>query len=182
MRSRLLSLLLMLTLGMATASHGAQAASKQEIDAESAQALEEFYTKINGGRELVSRAAGVLIFPEVVKAGFGIGGEFGEGKLLIGGNTADYYRIVSGSIGFQFGAQVKREIILFMTQDSLNGFRNSNGWEAGVDGSVALVTLGAGGELDTNTIRNPIIGFIISNKGLMYNLSFEGAKISKIQK
>jgi len=163
-------------------NHVAQAASKQEIDAKSAQALEEFYVKVNGGRELVNRAAGVLVFPEVVKAGFGIGGEYGEGKLMINGATTDYYRIVSGSIGFQMGAQVKREVILFMTQDALNGFRNSDGWEAGVDGSVALVTLGAGGEIDTNTIRNPIIGFIISNKGLMYNLSFEGAKISKIDK
>ena len=123
----------------------------------------------------------MLVFPKVYKAGIGIGGEYGEGALLMGRKTVDYYNIAAASIGFQLGAQMKTQFVLFMNQDVLNKFRNSDGWEAGVDGSVALATLGAGGEIDTKTINEPIIGFIFSNKGLMYNLTLEGSKITKIK-
>ncbi len=158
------------------------AASRQEIDAKVQAAIQTFYRTSSAGKELAQRAAGMLVFPEVIKAGFGIGGEYGEGALLRGGRTENYYSIASASIGFQFGAQLKSEIILFMTQDALNRFRNSDGWEAGIDGSVALATLGAGGEIDTQTAQQPIIGFIFSNKGLMYNLTIEGAKITRIDR
>lgn len=161
---------------------GAQAASSQEINAKVNQALKEFYRHSPAGKELARKAAGVLVFPEVYKAGFGIGGEYGEGSLRVGGKTAGYYSVAAASIGFQLGAQVKSEIILFMDPSSLKRFRNSDGWEAGVDGSVAIATLGAGGEIDSNTIQQPIIGFIFSNKGLMYNLSIEGAKITRIER
>ena len=155
------------------------AASKAEINAKSADALQAFYKHSPAGKRLLQQAKGALIFPEVYKAGFGIGGEYGEGKLVEKGKTIGYYSIAAASIGFQLGAQIKTEIILFMTDDALRQFKRSDGWEAGVDGSVALVTIGAGGEIDTSTIRDPVIGFIFSNKGLMYNLSLEGAKISR---
>ncbi|GGK59472.1 BPSL1445 family SYLF domain-containing lipoprotein [Amphritea balenae] len=158
------------------------AASAQEINAKVNQALKEFYQHSPAGKELTRKAAGVLVFPEVIKAGIGIGGEYGEGALRLNGKTVSYYNVASASIGFQLGAQLKSEIILFMSADALRKFRNSDGWEAGVDGSVALATLGAGGEIDSNTIQQPIIGFIFSNKGLMYNLSIEGSKISRIQR
>ncbi|MCW5573476.1 MAG: hypothetical protein KIT37_10645, partial [Steroidobacteraceae bacterium] len=96
--------------------------------------------------------------------------------------TLAYYSIAAASIGLQLGAQARTEIILLMTADALKSFRDSQGWKAGVDGSVALATLGAGGTIDTQTAQKPIIGFIFSNKGLMYNLTFEGSKITKIQK
>ncbi len=160
----------------------ADAASKSKIDRRVSDALARFHEEVNSADELLNSAAGILIFPRVMKAGMGLGEEFGEGTLRIGGSNIEYYRLVSGSIGWQLGGQVKTEFLLFMNQDVLNKFRNSSGWEAGVDGSVALVTLGAGGEVDTNTFDSPILGFVISNKGLMYNLSFEGAKISKIDK
>jgi lipid-binding SYLF domain-containing protein len=160
----------------------AQAASKAEIDANIRQALTEFYKHSSAGKELAQKASGMLIFPKVYKAGIGIGGEYGEGALLIGGKTVDYYNIAAASIGFQLGAQMKSQIVLFMNKEALNGFRNSDGWEAGVDGSVAIATLGAGGEIDTETVKEPIIGFIFSNKGLMYNLTLEGSKITKIKK
>ncbi len=157
-------------------------ASAQEINAKVNQALKEFYRHSPAGKELAQKAAGVLVFPEVYKAGFGIGGEYGEGSLRMGGKTVGYYNVASASIGFQLGAQVKSEIILFMSQSALKKFRNSDGWEAGVDGSVAIATIGAGGEIDSNTIQQPIIGFIFSNKGLMYNLSIEGSKITRIER
>jgi lipid-binding SYLF domain-containing protein len=124
----------------------------------------------------------MLVFPSVIKAGIGIGGEFGEGALLIKGKTVAYYNLAAASIGFQLGAQARSQIVLFMNDKVLADFRNSDGWKAGVDGSVALATLGAGGAIDTETAKQPIIGFIFSNKGLMYNLTFEGSKITRIEK
>ena len=158
------------------------AASKEEIDANVKEAVANFYKQTSAGRELAQKAAGMLVFPEVYKAGIGIGGEYGEGALLVKGKAAGYYSTAAASIGFQLGAQVKSQIILFMNQKVLDSFRKSDGWKAGVDGSVALATLGAGGELSTDTAQEPIIGFIFSNKGLMYNLTFEGSKITRLER
>jgi lipid-binding SYLF domain-containing protein len=158
------------------------AASREEINAEVRQALQNFQKQTSAGHELAGKAAGVLVFPNVIKAGIGVGGEYGEGALLIGGKTVAYYNIAAASIGLQLGAQARSQIVLFMDENSLSKFRTRHGWKAGVDGSVALATLGAGGAIDTETARKPIIGFIFSNKGLMYNLTFEGSKITKISK
>lgn len=163
-------------------SAGALAASKEEIDAEVREAVQNFYKHTGAGRELAQKAAGMLVFPSVIKAGIGIGGEYGEGALLVKGKTVQYYSIAAASIGFQLGAQARSQIVLFMTENALAGFRRSEGWTAGVDGSVALATLGAGGSIDTETAKKPVIGFIFSGKGLMYNLTFEGSKISKISR
>ncbi len=161
-------------------SHGVGAASKEEINADVRQAVQNFYKHTSAGKELAQRAAGMLVFPNVIKAGIGIGGEYGEGALLVKGKTVAYYNIGAASIGFQLGAQARSQIVLFMNEHALASFRRSQGWTAGVDGSVALATLGAGGSIDTETAKKPVIGFIFSNKGLMYNLTFEGSKISKI--
>ncbi len=172
---------MLLTLAL-LAAPAAQAASKVEIDAKVKATLATFYEEVKSGKELVNKANGMLVFPEVYKAGIGIGGEYGEGALMIRGKTVDYYSTAAASIGFQLGAQIKSQIILFMTKQALKKFRNSDGWKAGVDGSVAVANVGAGGDIDTNTAKEPVIGFIFSNKGLMYNLTFEGAKITKLKK
>ena len=78
--------------------------------------------------------------------------------------------------------QTRSVIIMFMTQAALGGFQSRAGFEIGVDGSVALITVGVGGMVDTNNILDPIIGFMFNNKGLMYNLTLEGAKITQISK
>jgi lipid-binding SYLF domain-containing protein len=158
----------------------ASAKSAKEIDVGVDVALQEFKQNIKGGQEFLNSAKGVLVFPSVIKAGIGIGGEYGEGALRIGGKTVDYYSTAAASIGFQLGAQSKRVIIVFMQSDALKKFRESQGWEAGVDGSVALVEIGTGGSLDTTNIKDPIVGFIFGNKGLMYNLTLEGSKYTKI--
>lgn len=158
------------------------AASKAEIDANVDAALDEFYAEATAGRRLAEQAEGMLVFPRVIKAGIGIGGEYGEGALIVGGTTVGYYSTASASIGFQLGAQVKSQIVLFMTEESLTNFQNSDGWEAGVDGSVAIVEFGTGGEISSNSAQQPIIGFIFSNRGLMYNLTFEGSKMTKIDR
>lgn len=158
------------------------AKSAGEIEAGVNSTLQRFYREIGGAQDLVSQAAGVLIFPTVLKAGFGIGGEYGEGALRIGGRTRGYYNTVSASVGFQLGAQARSVIIIFMTDEALAKFRRTDGFKIGVDASVALVTLGAGGSIDTNKISSPVLGFILDSKGLMYNLTLEGSKISRIQR
>ena len=160
----------------------AAAASREELDASVREAIDELYKFSSAAKDLAGKASGMLVFPKVVKGGIGIGGEYGEGALLVGGRTVGYYNTAAGSIGFQLGVQQKSQVILFMNQKELDKFQKSDGWKAGVDGSVALATLGAGGQIDTETAKKPIIGFIFSNKGLMFNLTFEGAKLSKIEK
>jgi lipid-binding SYLF domain-containing protein len=122
------------------------------------------------------------VFPTVIKAGIGFGGEYGEGAMLVAAKPVGYYNLVSASFGFQLGAQARSVIIMFMTEDALASFRRKDGWKVGVDGSVALITLGAGGSIDTNQITKPVIGFILDEKGLMYNLTLEGSKISRISR
>jgi lipid-binding SYLF domain-containing protein len=158
------------------------AASAEEIEAKTNTALKMFYEKIGPAKELSARAKGILVFPDVIKAGFGIGGEYGEGALRINGKTVDYYNTAAASIGLQLGAQSKTVIIMFLDQQALSDFRKSDGWEAGVDGSVAVVEWGAGGSVDTTNIKDSIIGFFFGNKGLMFNLTLEGSKMSKIKK
>ncbi len=135
-------------------------ASGEEIDVSVNVALKRFYKQVKGAKEFASGARGLLIMPNVKKAAFIIGGEYGEGALRIGGKTVSYYNIVSGSFGLQIGAQAKDIIIAFMTRDALNGFRASEGWEAGVDGNIALISIGAGERVDTRTIKDPIVGFV----------------------
>lgn len=161
---------------------GAIAASKEVIDRQVENALQTFRQQSPAAAELMDKAEGVLVFPEVTKAGFGIGGEYGEGSLLIDGEPLAYYSTAGASFGLQLGVQFKAQLILFMTEKSLYKFRRSKGWEVGVDGSVALAKVGAGGAIDTQAAQQPIIGFIFSNKGLMYNLTFEGSKMTRIER
>ena len=158
------------------------AAGSTEIDSGADTTLERLYDEVKSGKGLVKDAKGVLIFPAVFKAGIGLGAEYGEGALRIKGKTVDYYSTAAASLGFQLGAQKKSIIILFMQDDSLKHFRDSSGWKAGVDASVAVVTVGAGGEMDTAKYKEPILGFIFGQKGLMYNLSLEGAKFTKLKR
>lgn len=160
----------------------AAAASKVEIDARVQGALEDLYQRSPAARELSQKASGILVFPRVFKAGFGLGAEYGEGSLLMNNDPVQYYRVASASVGFQIGGQARAQVLMFMTDDALRGFRTSNGWEAGVDGSVAIVEFGVGENLSTNSVTEPIIGFVFGNKGLMYNLSLEGTKYWKVDK
>ena len=158
------------------------AASAAKIDKEANKALENFKEEVNGAEVFLNQAAGYLVFPKVYKAGIGIGAETGEGALRVGGQTVAYYRTSAASVGLQLGAQAKSIVIAFMTKESLQKFRDSSGWKVGVDGSVALVDLGAGKTIDSGNIKDPVVGFIFGSKGLMYNLTLEGSKISKLDK
>ena len=156
------------------------ATARSEINHSVDNTLERLYSQVGGSRELVRKASGVLVFPNVLAAGFVVGGEYGKGALRTKGGTQGYYSVASVSVGFQAGAQSKAVVILFMSNDALDKFRNSKGWTAGVDASVAVLKVGANGELDTSNIGNPVQALVLTNAGLMANLSLEGTKISRL--
>ena len=177
---RALGLISFSLLAFVAAPQTSEAGSATEINAAANATLQSFVAQNLSARELGRKAAGVLVFPSILKAGIGLGGEYGEGVLIVKGNAAGYYNIISASFGFQLGVQSRSLIIMFMTEEALAGFRNAYGWKVGVDGSIVVVTVGAGGSIDTETLTSPIIAFIVDPQGLMYNLSLEGSKISRI--
>ena len=169
--------------------------SKAVLDAQIDEALKTFDKEIAGGSNFLAKSKGYLVFPEVVKAGFVIGGEYGEG-VLIENNTSItsmedntsisikkvYYSMTSASIGFQAGAQITTYVIVFTTNQVLNDFKASNGIEGSVDGSVAISKWGKGQDISSLSFEKPIIMFAFSQKGLMYNLNIKGTKFQKIIK
>ena len=157
------------------------AMTKAEIDASADTAVKRFYALNPEDQLLVDKAAGVLIFGHVTKGGVGVAGEFGEGVLRVNGSDVNFYSVSAASVGLTLGVAQRSEIILFMTQESLDKFIESNGWSIGADAAVALVKTGAGGQYDTETLGKPVLGFIFHEKGLLGDLSFEGSKITKIK-
>ena len=173
---------LFITLFSVFLSSNLHAKTAKEIDASVDVAIERFYKQVQGAKEFVNASKGMLVMPNVKKGAFIIGGEYGEGALRVGGKSVDYYNTISGSIGLQIGGQAKDIILLFMTDEALKQFRASKGWEAGVDGNVALITIGAGERADTRTLKDPIVGFVFDAKGLIADISIKGAKFSKVDK
>lgn len=153
---------------------------RQELRVSSDGALTRLQEQVPDTRELLRKASGVLVFPRVIAAGLGIGGQYGEGVLKERNTVVDYYRLVSGSIGLQIGAQSKAIYFLFMTRDALDNFRKSEGWSAGVDASVAVIKAGADGRLDMSAVKGPVLAFVLTNAGLMANLTLEGTKITRL--
>lgn len=158
------------------------ASSANEIDMSADVAMERFYADVMGAKEFVKTTKGLLVLPNIFKAGFIVGGEYGKGVLRVGGMTVDYYKVVSGSVGLQVGAQKKDIIIAFMTDEALDMFRNNPGWEAGVDGNIALMDTGGSKSIDTQTIKDPIVAFVFDVKGLMADISLKGYKFTKLDK
>jgi lipid-binding SYLF domain-containing protein len=177
-----MQVLLLIILFCAFLSSNLHAKTAKEIDASVDVAIERFYKQVEGAEELVKASKGILVMPNVKKAAFIVGGEYGQGALRVGGKSVDYYNTISGSIGLQIGGEAKDIILLFMTDEALKQFRASKGWEAGVDGNVALITIGAGGRADTRTLKDPIVGYVFDAKGLIADISLKGAKFSKVDK
>lgn len=156
------------------------AKTAKEINAEVNAALNLFSQHVKGGKAFLNAAKGVLVIPNIVKAGLGVGGQYGEGALRIGGKTVEYYSLVAGSVGFQIGAQKLHLLLVFMDESALKNFRMSSGWKVGVDGSVAFIDVGKGKSIDTVNIKDPIAAFMFGQKGLMANATIEGAKFNKL--
>ncbi|MFT3717248.1 MAG: YSC84-related protein [Pseudorhodoferax sp.] len=156
------------------------ASSRAAIDADVDAALSKLYANVPGSREMVAKSAGVLVFPSVISAALGVGAEYGRGALREGGRTVGYYSTTAGSVGWQAGAQSRAIIYVFSTQDALAKFRASKGWTVGADATVALATVGANGQVDSNTIRQPVVGYVLTNAGLEAGVALQGAKISQV--
>jgi lipid-binding SYLF domain-containing protein len=172
--------------GCSTSSGGGDSAAtdtskRQSIDASVDGTIARLYSSVKGSQELLSKAQGVLVFPSVLQAGFIVGGQYGEGALRVQGGTVGYYSTASGSFGLTVGAQSKAIIFLFMTQDALDQFRNSKGWSVAGDASVALVKVGANGAVDTTTATAPVEVIVLTNSGLMADVSLAGTKVSPLR-
>jgi lipid-binding SYLF domain-containing protein len=160
----------------------AYAATAGEIDASVNASLARFVKEVKGAQEFLDAAKGVLIIPNVIQGGFVVGAEYGEGALRIGGKTVGYYNITSASFGYQIGAQKKDILIVFMSDDVLKKFRNSENWRAGVDAKITVADVGADGSLSTMKIKDPVVGFVFAQKGLMAGATIEGSKFTKLKK
>ena len=158
----------------------ARAASAEEIDRKVDLALDRLKDETRGGIEFF-KAKGVLIFPRVLKAGFIVGGEYGVGALRIDGKTVDYYSLASGSVGFQVGAQQRDVVIIFRDDVSLKKFRASSGWKVGGDGSLTVTMIGMEGCVDTMNMSDSVMVYTFGHRGLMVNVSLEGAKLTKLK-
>lgn len=160
----------------------AVAASASKINQRVNEQLEYFTKNVDGASNFLKNARGVLVFPKVYNAAFGVGGEYGEGALRIGNSTVAYYNVIAGSYGLQIGAQKKTVIIVFMDQKSLDQFTRSKNWEIGADAAVTLVDTGLGKSLNTENIKDPVVGFVFDQQGLMAGVSLKGMKITKIKR
>ncbi|MDD4956291.1 MAG: lipid-binding SYLF domain-containing protein [Candidatus Omnitrophica bacterium] len=171
-----LCVVMALAFSMGTPAYAVTAA---DIDAGVKISLDKL-EKIDGGDTVINGAKGMLVFPSVFKAAIGFGGEYGEGALIEAGQTDGYYSTAAASFGLQLGGQKKTIIIAFMTDDALNNFKKSEGWKIGADASVAVIAIGAGTQISSAISNKPIVAFVFDEKGLMYDLSINGAKVTKI--
>lgn len=159
---------------------GDPAAQRQALDAAADSALTRLYAQQPGSKELVSSARGVLIFPSFGSAGFLVGGGTGTGVLRKDGKTASYHRMTEASVGLLAGAQSQAVFILFMTEEALKRFEASRGWTVGADANVTLLSVGANAQITTQTAQQAVIGFVMTNRGLMGNLSLNGNRITRL--
>jgi lipid-binding SYLF domain-containing protein len=143
-------------------------------------ALKELSATVPLARQLDTTAVAVLVFPEITKAGFGFGGQYGEGTLLKKGTAAGYYKTTGASFGLQAGGQKYGYAMFFMNAKALDQLNNANGFEVGVGPSVVVVDEGMAKSATTKTLQEDVYAFIFGQKGLMAGLGIQGNKISKI--
>ena len=178
---KVLVLILCFTVAFSLFATLSYAKTKGEINASVKAAMDRFKKQVKGSTEYLKVAKGVLVMPNITKAGFIVGGQYGQGALQVGGKTVDYYSLAAGSVGYQIGAEKYDMVILFMTDEVLKKFRSSEGWEAGADAEVTLIKAGADVSVETLRSQNPVAGFVFDQKGLMGGVSVKGAKFTKIK-
>jgi len=175
-------LLLALAAGILISPNPARAATAAEINREAKSALEKLYAKSPAARTLGEKAKGILVFPGIAKGGFMVGGQYGEGALLVGGKTAGYYNTVQVSYGFQAGIQKYGYALFLMTDSALKWIDKSDGWEIGTGPSIVVMDTGAARSATTTTLQSEIYAFFFDQKGLMGGLGVQGTKITRIDK
>jgi lipid-binding SYLF domain-containing protein len=153
-----------------------------ELAAAVQKTLATCFEQVETCKDFGNEASGILVFPEVTKAAVGVGGEYGEGALVIDGEPVAFYSTTAASIGLQLGAEQRSQVIMFLTDEALKNFQNSDGWEVGGNAGITVIDTSKAGSLDTKSMTDPVVGYIFGAKGLMADLSFEGQKISKIDR
>jgi len=175
------AILAIATATISTLSAGlALAASASEIDRSATQALSMLYATTPGARALADKSKAILIFPSIVKGGFIVAGQLGDGALRKRGRTVGYYRSIAASYGFQAGAQSFGYVLFFMDEASLAYLNKSGGWELGTGPSLVVLDKGFGKNLSTTTLQKGVYAFIFNQKGLMGGIGIQGSKITKI--
>ncbi|WP_424928736.1 YSC84-related protein [Amaricoccus tamworthensis] len=169
-------------LAAALTAPAAEADTAAEIDAKANLALNSLLANSETAQAINEKALAVLVFPDVVKAGFGVGGLYGEGVLIRDGVSAGYYNVAAASFGLQLGAQSYSQFLYFMTEGALNTLTSRKGFEIGGDANVAVVNEGVSAEISSMTIQDPIVAFVTSQKGLMAGVTIEGSKITEIDR
>jgi len=160
----------------------AMAASAAEIDRNVQKALQKLYAKSAPARELSQKAKAILVFPDIVKGGFIVGGQYGEGALIMNGKVVGYYNTISASYGLQAGLQKYGYALFLMTDSMLSYMDKSDGWELGLTPNIVVVDVGAAGGISTTTAKSDAYAFFFDQKGLMAGLGLQGTKITKIKK
>lgn len=169
--------------GCTTTRESAQSSpqsGRTSLESQADATLSRLYETAPGARDMVARSKGVLVFPAVVGGSFVVGVEHGEGVLRVGNRTHSYYSTTGASIGWQAGGQSKAVIYVFSTQEALDKFINGNGWSGGVDATVAAGHVGANGSIDSQTIKAPVVSYVMTNTGLEAGVSLQGSKVTKI--
>jgi lipid-binding SYLF domain-containing protein len=181
---RLIAILLALAFAASTfiSPNSARAATAAEINRDVKIALEKLYAKSSSAKTLGEKAKGILVFPGIIKGGFLVGGQYGEGVLLKGGKTAGYYNTVQGSYGLQAGIQKYGYALFLMTDSAMNWIDKSDGWEIGVGPTIVVVDTGAASSATTTTLQSEIYAFFFDQKGLMGGIGLQGTKITRIKK
>lgn len=175
-----LGVALFFTISITTSPQVRAATTGAEIDNDVDRALKHLYRTTPVAQKLAKVAKGVLVFPNIVKAGLVVGGQFGEGALRVGDKTTGYYKTVAASYGLQAGAQSFGYALFFLDDDSLRYLNQSEGWEIGVGPSVVIVDEGVARSLTTTTLKPGVYAFIFEQKGLMAGIGIQGSKISRI--
>jgi lipid-binding SYLF domain-containing protein len=153
----------------------------KEIDQDATVALDTLLKNSAAAAKLAKTAKAILVYPRILKAGLGVGGQHGNGALRQGGKTIAYYNIIAGSYGLQIGAQAFGYAMFFMDDAGLNNLLDNNeGWEVGVGPSIVLVDEGMAKTMNTTTITESVYVFTFSQQGLMAGAGIQGSKISKI--
>ena len=165
---------------LALVSQAAMVATAAELSRDASASLQQLYASVPAAKALGANAQAILVFPKVTKAGLGIGGQFGDGALLKGGNAVAYYNTAGASIGLQAGAQQYGYALFFMNAKALAQLDKADGFEVGVGPTVVVVDEGIGKSLTTTTAKDDVYAFIFGQKGLMAGLGVQGNKITKI--
>jgi len=170
---------ILITLILATVTLLAAGTASADLVGDSRRALQQLVAQNPAAAKCKSKALAVLVFPDVVKAGFIIGAQGGQGILFVHGQPNGRYRTVAASYGLQAGVQRYGYALFLMNQKAVDWVNNTRGWEIGTGPSVVIVDKGMARSFSTDTLHSGIYAFTFDQQGLMAGLGLQGSKIMR---